>query len=98
MRRLLSGVTLLACECSFLAADVEKARTSHHLCTTDVSLLARELRPGWLLPMHLSKSYNTKGHLIYDELDLAPETRLIRLPEHLTPRPLLPVEFPKLGG
>lgn len=98
VRRLLAGVTLLACECSFLAADRDKARTSHHLCTTDVSLLARELRPGWLLPMHLSKSYNTKGHLIYDELPLAPETRLIRLPEHLTPRPLLPAEFPKLGG
>ncbi len=98
VRRLLSGVTLLACECSFLAADVDKARTSHHLCTTDASAIARELCPGWLLPMHLSKSYNTKGHLIYDELALAPEIRLIRLPEHLTPRPLLPVEFPKLGG
>ncbi|CAG0964907.1 hypothetical protein ANAEL_00845 [Anaerolineales bacterium] len=97
VRRLLAGVTLLICECSFLAADEEKARTSHHLCTTDVSALARELRPGWLLPMHLSKSYNTKGHLIYDELALPPETRLIRLPEHLTPRPLLPAEFPKLG-
>jgi ribonuclease Z len=96
VRRLLSGVTLLACECSFLAADVAKARKSHHLCTADVSALARELRPGWLLPMHLSKSYNTKGHLIYDEMALAPETRLIRLPEHLTPRPLLPGEFPSL--
>lgn len=98
VRRLLSGVTLLACECSFRAADVAKARNSHHLCTTDVSVLVRELGPGWLLPMHLSKSYNTKGQLIYDELALAPETRLIRLPEHLTPRPLLPAEFPKLGG
>ncbi|GLI38223.1 MBL fold metallo-hydrolase [Geobacter hydrogenophilus] len=97
-RRLLANATLLACECSFLAADQGKARTSHHLCTTDVSAIARELRPGWLLPMHLSKSYNTKGHLIYDELALAPEIRLIRLPEHLTPRPLLPAEFPKLGG
>ena len=96
VRRLLAGVTLLACECSFLAADVAKARTSHHLCSTDVSTLARELRPGWLLPMHLSKSYNTKGHLLYEELALAPETRLIRLPEHLTPRPLLPGEFPGL--
>lgn len=97
-RRLLSGVTLLACECSFLAADRDKARNSHHLCTTDVSALVGELRPGCLLPMHISKSYNTKGHLIYDELALSPETRLIRLPEHLTPRPLLPAEFPKLGG
>ena len=96
VRQLLAGVTLLACECSFLAADVAKARNSHHLCTTDVSALARELRPGWLLPMHLSKSYNTKGHLLYEELALAPETRLIRLPEHLTPRPLLPGEFPGL--
>ncbi|AAR33469.1 ribonuclease Z [Geobacter sulfurreducens] len=96
VRRLLAGVTLLACECSFLAADVAKARTSHHLCTADVSALAREIRPGWLLPMHLSKSYNTKGHLLYRELTLAPETRLIRLPEHLTPRPLLPGEFPGL--
>lgn len=98
VRRLLTGVTLLACECSFLAADVAKARTSHHLCTTDVSALVRELRPAHLLPMHLSKSYNTKGHLLYEELALPPETRLIRLPEHLTPRPLLPAEFPRLGG
>ncbi|ANA41450.1 ribonuclease Z [Geobacter anodireducens] len=96
VRRILANVTLLACECSFLAADEAKARTSHHLCTADVSALARELRPGWLLPMHLSKSYNTKGHLLYRELALAPETRLIRLPEHLTPRPLLPGEFPGL--
>ncbi|WP_298433030.1 MBL fold metallo-hydrolase [Geobacter sp.] len=96
VRRLLGGVTLLACECSFLAADMAKARTSHHLCTTDVSALARELRPAYLLPMHISKSYNTRGDLIYEELALPPETRLIRLPEHLTPRPLLPAEFPRL--
>ncbi|RNC71814.1 MAG: MBL fold metallo-hydrolase [Desulfuromonadales bacterium] len=98
VQELLTGVTLLICECSFLAEDVAKARISHHLCTTDVNMLARELRPGWLLPMHLSKSYNAKSPLLYREFALPPEVRLLRLPEHLTPCPLLPAEFPPLGA
>ena len=34
---LMEGVTLLVCECSFLAEDEEKARISRHLCTTDLN-------------------------------------------------------------
>lgn len=93
----LGGVTLLACEASFLAADRAKARTSHHLCTSDVNLLARELRPAFLLPMHLSKSNNGRSDELYGELSLPATTVLLRFPEHLTPRPLLPAEFPRIG-
>ena len=97
VRALLDGVTLLICECSFLAEDMAKARTSHHLCTTDVNGLVEELRPAFLLPMHLSKSYNRKCPQLYQELALPPAVRLLRLPAHLTPCPLLPAEFPRLG-
>ncbi len=89
---LLRGVTLLVCECSFLRADVDKARVSHHLCTDDLNHLARALHPSFLLPMHLSKNYVERTQLLYDELDLPPEVTLLRLPEHVTPRPLLPRE------
>jgi len=90
---LLQGVTLLVCECSYLAADCDKARISFHLCSTDVNELARELQPACLLPMHLSKSYVGRGAQLYDELDLPAGVTLVRLPEHLTPRPLLPAEI-----
>jgi len=91
-RELLREVTLLVCECSFLAADREKARVSYHLCSSDLNALVRDLRPRYLLPMHLSKSYLGRGEELYRELDLPPGTTLLRIPEHLTPRPLLPPE------
>jgi ribonuclease Z len=92
VRALLQGVTLLVCECSYLAAERDKARVSYHLCSSDVNELVRELAPAFLLPMHLSKSYVGRGELLYRELDLPPGVTLLRLPEHLTPRPLLPAE------
>jgi ribonuclease Z len=92
VRALLQGVTLLVCECSYLAAERDKARVSYHLCSSDVNELVRELAPAFLLPMHLSKSYVGRGEQLYRELDLPPGVTLLRLPEHLTPRPLLPAE------
>lgn len=89
---LLKGVTLLICECSFLAEDIDKARASCHLATPDVNALLRELRPAFFLPMHLSKTYVHRSERLYEQLTLPPGVTLLRLPDHRTPRPLLPAE------
>jgi ribonuclease Z len=91
---LLNGVTLLVCECSFLAADRDKARASAHLCTSDVNFLMDRLRPAFFLPMHLSKSYIHTWERLYGELEAPPGVTLLRLPKLVTPRPLLPCEIP----
>jgi ribonuclease Z len=96
IRILLKGVTLLVCECSFLAEDRDKARLSAHLCTSDVNFLVDILRPSFFLPMHLSKSYIHTFGRIYEELDIPPEVTLVRLPKYLTPRPLLTYEAARL--
>jgi len=93
---LLHDTTLLVAECTFLAADQEKARTSAHLCTTDLNLICRRVRPGLLLPMHLSKSYISLTQQLYCELLLPENTKLLQLPDYMTPRPLLPGELPDL--
>ena len=92
--QLLAGVSLLCCECTFLAADVAKARASHHLCTTDVNQLSAALRPHALLAMHLSKAYVHDPYALYRELAPPDDTRLLRLPAYLTPRPRLLSELP----
>lgn len=86
---MLRGVTLLVCECSFLAGEEEKARNSWHLCTADLNRLVEEIRPACLLPMHLSKSYLGKSGGLYRELAVPTGTLLLRLPEHIAPRPLI---------
>lgn len=91
---LLGGATLLAAECAFLREDVAKARNSHHLCTSDVNLLLDRVRPGHFLPMHLSKTYNGRSEGLYGELIMPAGVTLLRLPEHLLPRPLFPCEVP----
>ncbi|HKK01461.1 MAG TPA: MBL fold metallo-hydrolase [Desulfuromonadales bacterium] len=96
LRSLLDGVTLLICECSFLAADRDKARASAHLCTSDVNRLAAELTPAFLLPMHLSKTYLRHPERLFAELSVPAATTLLRLPPHVPPRPLLPTEVPPL--
>lgn len=94
LQGLLSGVSLLCCECTFLAADVAKARVSHHLCSSDVNRLTVELRPKVLLPMHLSKAYIRRPYDLYAELTTPAGTRLPRLPDYVTPRPKLLTELP----
>lgn len=95
LRELLMGVSLLCCECTFLAADEAKARASHHLCSSDVNRLAAELRPKALLSMHLSKAYINRPFDLYDELSPPEGTRLLRLPDYVTARPKLLTEFPQ---
>lgn len=97
LHRLLAGVSLLCCECTFLAADETKARASHHLCSSDVNQLAAELRPKALLPMHLSKAYINRPFDLYDELSPPQGTRLLRLPDYVTARPKLLTEFPPVA-
>ena len=91
---LLQGVTLLVAECTFLAADRDKARNSAHLCTTDLNRISGQIKPDLLLPMHLSKSYIGEPQRLYAELELPPGTRLLQLPDYMTPRPLLPGDLP----
>ena len=93
---LMQGVTLLVSECTFLAADEAKARSSAHLCTTDLNSLSRQVKPDTLLPMHLSKAYLGDTRRLYAELDPPPGTRILCLPDYVTPRPLLPSELPGL--
>lgn len=91
---LLEGVTLLVCECTFLAAEREKARTSHHLCTDDLNRLLERLRPTFVLPMHLSKSYLSDTSRLYKEIEPPPGVTVLRIPDYVTPRPLIPAEVP----
>jgi len=91
---LLSGVTLLVSECTFLAEDQEKARISAHLCTSDLNRICHMIKPSLLLPMHLSKSYIGDPQRLYEELDLPKGTSLLQLPDYMTPRPRLPSELP----
>lgn len=92
VRALFQGVTLFICECTYLEGEIEKARDSYHLCTRDVNRLLGELRPACFLPMHLSKTYIDRPGRLYEELQPPPGVTLLRLPAHLTPRPLLPSE------
>ncbi|BCS53353.1 MBL fold metallo-hydrolase [Geobacter sp. SVR] len=85
---LLRDVTLLCADCTFLAEDEDRARVSYHLCTGDLNHLSGILRPCYLLPMHLSKSYLRRTEDIYRELAPPPDTTVLRLPAHIVPPPL----------
>lgn len=96
-RELLDRVTLLVADCSFLAAHEEKARKSYHFTTSDLVALTREIRPTFLLPTHFSKAYQGNSVEVYAELVLPSGSTLIRLPDHVAPRPLLTRELVPLG-
>lgn len=87
-KNLLDKVTLLCSDCSFLAADLEKARRSYHLSTLDLNDLTDRLAPRYLLPMHLSKGYLYRTFDLYRELHPPPGTTVLRLPNHIVPAPL----------
>ena len=89
IEQFLGGLTLLCSDCTFLAADVAKARASYHLCTSDLNDLAARLTPLFLLPMHLSKSYLLRTVDLYSELQAPPGTTILPLPKHLVPPPLM---------
>jgi hypothetical protein len=46
--------------------------------------------------MHFSKSFSGKTPLLYEELKTPAGVTLLRLPEHLTLRPFLLGEIPRL--
>lgn len=92
---LLQGVTLLICECAFLAEDAKKARLSRHLCTGDFNMLMDRLRPRYVLPMHFSKTYQGKSHLLYQEIEPPPGVTVLKIPDRVTPRPIMESEVPK---
>lgn len=93
---LLSGVSLLVCECAFLAAQEEKARLSRHLCTRDLNHVLDRLRPRYVLPMHFSKSYQgVGGQALYREIEAPEGVTVLRIPDRLTPRPIMESEVPK---
>jgi len=92
---LLKGVTLLVCECAFLARDQRKAGLSRHLCTTDLNLILDRLRPRYVLPMHLSKTYQGGSHPLYAEIEPPPGVTVLKIPDRLTPRPIMASEVPK---
>ncbi len=95
MERFLKGVTLLVCECSFVAEDMDKARASHHLCTTDINHLMDRLKPQFILPMHLSKSYLERSRLVYRQLEAPPGVTVLKVVDRVTPRPLITGEIPR---
>lgn len=88
MERFFTGLTLLCSECTFLAADEAKARLSCHLCSQDLNSLVRILKPAYLLPLHLSKSYLYHTVDLYREVVPPSGTTLLRLPKHVVPSPL----------
>jgi ribonuclease Z len=93
LTRLMGGVTLLVCECAFLAAEERKARLSRHLCTRDLNEILDRLRPRYLLPMHFSKSYQGAGSdRLFQEIEPPPGVTVLRTPDRVTPRPLMPSE------
>lgn len=93
-RNFFGNLTVLVCEATYLAADVERARISRHLCTTDLNCLMDELRPQFVVPIHVSKSYNEDTGRIFDELEAPEGCSVLRLPDHIAPRPYLPDEIP----
>lgn len=95
---LLTGVTVLVCECAFPRSARERARVSGHLCSDDVSRLAAVIRPRYLVPIHLSKTWLGRSREIFAELELPPGTELVALPERLVPAPRVLEAFPRVAG
>lgn len=89
----MQGVDLLVCECTFLLEGKARARASAHLCTGDVNQLLEILRPAFVLPVHLSKTYCRRSESLYEELAPPAGTQLLQLPLRRTPRPLLAAEM-----
>ncbi len=91
---LLNGVNMLISECTYARADIDKAKASFHLCTDDLNELMADLQPDYVMPVHISKSYLSETDRINAELRPPAGTRILRLPDHIVPRPFLPDEIP----
>ncbi len=92
---LLEGVTLLVCECAFLASQQQKAQLSRHLCTTEFNMLLDRLRPRYVLPMHFSKTNQRGSDPLYQEIEPPVGTTVLKIPDRLTPRPIMESEVPR---
>lgn len=92
---LIDGVSLLVCECAFLSSEQTKARLSRHLCTSDLNLILDRLRPRYVLPMHFSKTYQRRSDPLYQEIEPPPGVTVLKIPDRLTPRPIMASEVPK---
>jgi len=89
------GISLLVSECTFFKAEVDRARASFHLTTQDVNQLLDVLRPMFVLPMHVSKTYSRRLAELYRELSPPEGVTLLTLPAHLPSAPLLPDQVPR---
>jgi ribonuclease Z len=92
---LLEGVTLLVCECAFLGSEQWKAGLSRHLCTKELNILLDRLRPRYVLPMHFSKMYQGRNAPLYEEIEPPPGATVLKIPDRLTPRPIMESEVPR---
>ncbi|WP_085814081.1 ribonuclease Z [Citrifermentans pelophilum] len=92
---LVKGVTLLVCECAFLASEQAKARLSRHMSTTDFNMMLDRLRPKYVLPMHFSKTYQRGSEPLYKEIEPPPGVTVLKIPDRLTPRPIMESEVPR---
>jgi len=88
MEGFLAGLTLLCAECTFLGSDVEKARASYHLCTSDLNDQSARLAPRFRLPIPLPKNYLRRTEDLYRELSPPNGSVVIRLPDHIVPAPV----------
>ena len=98
LAELLKGVTLLVCECAFLASQQKKAQLSRHLCTAEFNVLLDRLRPRFVLPMHFSKTNQRGSAPLYEEIEPPPGTTVLKIPDRLTPRPIMESEVPRPVG
>lgn len=86
---LLKGIKLLVCECTFLRKDKSKARESFHLCTEDLNEIISALKPQFVVPLHLSKTYLGQSNQLFEELVLPSNTSVLRLSERVTEHPMI---------
>lgn len=93
IQNLMAGVNILMSECTFLAEDKDRARLSFHLCTSDLVELCQKTMPAFLIPVHLSKLYISNPQRVYSEFDKLQGTRILKVPNYMTPRPSLPSEL-----
>ncbi|HBA88116.1 MAG TPA: ribonuclease Z [Geobacter sp.] len=92
---LLEGVSLLVCECAFLASERKKAQLSRHLCSTEFNMMLDRLRPSYVLPMHFSKTYQRGSEPLYRQIEPPSGVTVLKIPDRLTPRPIMESEVPK---
>ena len=93
---LMKDVTLLVSECTYLKSEINKARSTLHLCSNDLNALLEKLTPQFFMPMHLSTTYLQNPHLLYSEIKAPGNCTVLKLPPRLTPHPILPDQLPKL--